>query len=53
MRETRVVQARRLAALLPAIIIAEAIETTRIRRDARETGDPSSLTVANLGLVFP
>jgi magnesium chelatase family protein len=39
MRETRVVQARRLTTILPAIIIAEAIETTRIHSVAGLTGD--------------
>jgi hypothetical protein len=39
MRETRVIQARRLTTLLPAMTLAEAIETTRIHRVAGRTGD--------------
>jgi hypothetical protein len=35
------------------MIIAEAIETTRIRRVTGEISDPSALTVADLGRVSP
>jgi magnesium chelatase family protein len=39
MRETRVIQARRLTAILPAMTLAEALESTRIHRVAGLTGD--------------
>jgi magnesium chelatase family protein len=38
MRETRMIQARRLTTILPAMTLAEAIETTRIHSVAGFTG---------------
>ena len=43
------VLARRLTAILPAMTLPEAIETTRIHRVAGLTGRCIALTVANLG----
>jgi magnesium chelatase family protein len=43
--------ARRLTTILPAMTLAEAIETTRIHRVAGLTDDRTALTVANLGRV--
>jgi magnesium chelatase family protein len=45
--------ARRLTTILPAITLAEAIETTRIHRVAGLTGERTDVTVANLGRVPP
>jgi predicted ATPase with chaperone activity len=45
--------ARRLTTILPAMSLAEAIETTRIPRVADRTGDCAALTVAHLGRVPP
>jgi predicted ATPase with chaperone activity len=45
--------ARRLTPILPAMTLAEAIETTRIPRAADHTGDCAALTVAHLGRVPP
>jgi predicted ATPase with chaperone activity len=45
--------ARQLTTILPEMTLPEAIDTTRIHRVAGETGDPSALTVANLGRVSP
>jgi hypothetical protein len=49
MRGTRVIQARRLTTILPAMALPGAIETTRIHRIAGLTGAHTSLTGANLG----
>jgi hypothetical protein len=43
MRETRVVQARRLTPILPAIALAETLATTRIPRVAGRTGACTAL----------
>jgi len=43
--------ARRLTTILPAMTLAEAIETTRIHRVAGLTGDRTARTGANLGRV--
>jgi Magnesium chelatase, subunit ChlI len=45
--------ALRLTIILPAMTLAEAIETTRIHRVAGRTGVHPVLTVANLGRVPP
>jgi hypothetical protein len=42
MRETRVIQARRLTTILPAMTLAEALETTRIHRVASPAPAPPS-----------
>jgi len=51
--ETRVVQPRRLATILLAMTLAEAIETMRIHRVTGLTGSGPTLTVANLGWAPP
>jgi magnesium chelatase family protein len=43
MRETRMIQARRLTTILPAMTLAEAIETTRIHSIAGFTVDRTAL----------
>jgi predicted ATPase with chaperone activity len=43
----------RLTTILPAITLAEALETTRIHRVAGLTGDCAALAVAHLGRVPP
>ncbi len=61
-RETRVIQARRLTTILPAMTLAEAIETTRIHSVAGMTGDRTALvttrpfcaphhTISDAGLI--
>jgi predicted ATPase with chaperone activity len=45
--------ARRLASILPAMPLAEAIETPCIHRVAGLTGNRTDVTVANLGRVPP
>jgi magnesium chelatase family protein len=45
--------ARRLTTILPAMSVAEALETTRIHSVAGETSGPSALTVANPDRVSP
>jgi magnesium chelatase family protein len=45
--------ARRLTTILPAMSLAEALETTRIHSVAGLTGDRTALTVANLGRAPP
>jgi magnesium chelatase family protein len=45
--------ARRLTTILPAMTLAEAMETTHIHRVAGLTGDRTDVTVANLGRVPP
>ena len=47
MRETRVIQARRLTTILPAMSLAEALETTRIHGVASGTWYPSHGTWAS------
>jgi magnesium chelatase family protein len=39
MRATRVIQARRLTTILPAMTLAKSLETTRIHRVAGRTGE--------------
>jgi magnesium chelatase family protein len=46
-------RARRLTTRLPAMTLAEALETTRIHRVAGLTGDCAALTVVHLGRVPP
>jgi predicted ATPase with chaperone activity len=45
--------ARRLTTILPAMSLAEALETTRMPRVAGCTGDCAALTVEHLSRVPP